>query len=393
MEKVKIGVLGAGRGRTMMEYCRKSDNAELVAVCDMRAESLEKVRETGAACYEDFDSFLRHDMDAVVLANYANEHAPFAIRCLEAGKHVISEVLPFQNMKEGVELIEAVERTGKLYAYAENYCYMAAPREMRKLMREGKLGEFEYAEGEYVHNCEPGWTGLTHGNDPAHWRNLMTSTFYCTHSIGPMIHISGQRPVRVSGFETPHNLRTMRMGAKGAPMAIEIVTLESGAILKSLHGVGPSRNSVWYSVYGSLGRVESGRESAGLGVDVLYASLDEYEGENAFRREVRCHPMDELSARAENNGHGGSDFYTMYNFCEKVLGREADVVDVYEACDMFLPGLFAYRSILAGGAPMEIPDLRDPAQREKWRNDTACTDPKAAGEMLWPNSVTPPRTK
>lgn len=46
--------------------------------------------------------------------------------------------------------------------------------------------------------------------------------------------------------------------------------------------------------------------------------------------------------RAKTYGHGGSDFYTMYNFVEKILGNsEADVIDVYEALDMFLPGLFA----------------------------------------------------
>ena len=51
---------------------------------------------------------------------------------------------------------------------------------------------------------------------------------------------------------------------------------------------------------------------------------------------------------------------------------------------MFLPGLFAYRSILAGGVPVDIPNLRDASQREKWRNDTACSDPKAAGDMYFP---------
>ncbi|MBR6915433.1 MAG: hypothetical protein IKN36_03665 [Clostridia bacterium] len=60
------------------------------------------------------------------------------------------------------------------------------------------------------------------------------------------------------------------------------------------------------------------------------------------------------------------------------------MIDVYEALDMFLPGLFAYRSILAGGIPMEIPDLRDPAVREKWRHDVACTDPDVAGDALLP---------
>lgn len=51
-------------------------------------------------------------MDAVVLANYANEHAPFAIKAMRAGKHVFSEVLPVQTIKEAVELIETIEETG-----------------------------------------------------------------------------------------------------------------------------------------------------------------------------------------------------------------------------------------------------------------------------------------
>jgi hypothetical protein len=77
----------------------------------------------------------------------------------------------------------------------------------------------------------------------------------------------------------------------------------------------------------------------------------------------------------------------MHCFVERLLGnRKADIIDVYEALDMFLPGLFAYRSILNGGKPMPIPDLRDKAQRELWRNDTACTDPRIAGDMLLPTT-------
>lgn len=53
---------------------------------------------------------------------------------------------------------------------------------------------------------------------------------------------------------------------------------------------------------------------------------------------------------------------------------------------MFLPGLFAHFSILDGSTPKEIPDLRDKKERDKWRNHTACTDPKAAGDMLLPTT-------
>ncbi|MBR5424028.1 MAG: GNAT family N-acetyltransferase [Clostridia bacterium] len=387
-QKIRVGVFGAGRGRTMMNYCRAAGSAALVAVCDKNTEMLEKITQDfggEVAVYTDFDAFLRHDMDLVVLANYANEHAPYAIRAMKAGKNVLSEVLPVQNLKEAVELIEAVESTGMLYAYAENYCYMPASKKMRELVREGKLGTFEYGEGEYMHNCEPGWHRLTNC-DPNHWRNTMSAFYYCTHSLGPLIHISGLRPVSVTGFEGPYNARMYRMGAKAGPFGVEMVTLENGAVLKSLHGVGPARNSIWYSVYGSKGRMESAREDAEAGgMGKLYVNLDENDGDNAFcAREQRTD--DGLSAIAENSGHGGSDYYVMHNVIEKLRGnRNCDVIDVYEALDMFLPGLFAYRSALAGGLPMEVPDLRDPAQREKWRNDTACTDPAAAGDMLQPS--------
>lgn len=116
-----------------------------------------------------------------MLANYANEHAPFAIRCLEKGLHVFSEVLPCQTMKEAVELIEAVEKSGKIYAYGENYCYMPAPHEMRRLYQENKIGEFQYGSGRIHHNCESIWPSITYGEED-HWRNNMYSTFYCTHS-------------------------------------------------------------------------------------------------------------------------------------------------------------------------------------------------------------------
>ena len=33
---------------------------------------------------------------------------------------------------------------------------------------------------------------------------------------------------------------------------------------------------------------------------------------------------------------------------------------------------------------MEIPNLRNKEEREKWRNDVACTDPEKAGDMLLP---------
>jgi len=395
-KKIRIGVVGVNRGGGMIYYCKCAKHAEVVAICDkwedglMRQKKVDSVdKSLHVTYYTDYDEFLTHDMDAVVLANYAHQHAPFAIKAMKAGKHVFSEVLPCQNMKEAVELIETVEETGKIYAYAENYCYMPGPYEMRRLYREGKIGEFEYAEGEYVHNCETIWPMITYG-ERDHWRNRNDySTFYCTHSLGPIIHMTGLRPVSVIGIEGVNTERISRYGYPGVNFGMELVTMENGGVVKSLHG-GLYKDSIWWTLYGSHGRMETARYDADMGGrERIYVNDEPYSGSYAREKADTYLPIKVLD-NSEEFGHGGSDFWSMWNFVEKILGNPvADTIDVYEAMDMFLPGLFAYRSILQGGVRMEIPNLRDKYVREQYRNDVACTDIEVAGEDVLPLSSHP----
>ena len=89
--------------------------------------------------------------------------------------------------------------------------------------------------------------------------------------------------------------------------------------------------------------------------------------------------------------HGGGDFYTMHYFLEKLLDRPggSEVIDVYQALDMALPGILGYKSILHGNQPFEVPDFRSPAAREAYRNDTWCTNPAIAGDSLFPRCSFP----
>ncbi len=391
MAKLKIGVFGAARGKTMMRVLWKHPDAELVAVCDRYRPLLDEVAalagEQGqtVAVYEDFETFLQHDMDAVVLANYATEHAPYAIRLLQSGRHVLSEVLPCETMAQAVALIEAVERTGKVYAYAENYCYMDRTFEMWRRYRRGDVGEITYGEGEYIHDCTSIWPQITYG-ERDHWRNRLHPFYYCTHSLGPLLTISGRRPVRVAGVATAPNLANYYngLGAMNGMAGIEMVTLDNGAVVKSIHG-GLKREpgSVNYEVYGTRGCMETQR----FGEELLNVYI---EGERACHGKLETYlPEKFVSAELATNfgTHGGSDFYATHFFIERILGRPdglAYTIDVYTAVDMGICGLLAYRSHLNGGAPVDVPDLRDPAQRAAWRNDHACTAPEVAGDQLLP---------
>ena len=207
---ITVGVVGVGRGRTFARGSEAATGLRLVALCDTWEERLEQerlelaARGTAVTNYTDYERFLGHDMDAVVLANHFHEHAPFAIAALRSGRHVMSECAACHTPAEGVALIRAVEETGRIYLFAENYPYMAYNQEMRRLYREGTVGTFLYGEGEYVHP-DSARTKLARSRGMDHWRNWIPATYYCTHSLAPVMYITDTRPVKVNGFVVPYS--------------------------------------------------------------------------------------------------------------------------------------------------------------------------------------------
>lgn len=389
MGKIKVGVFGAYRGMTMINVMAKHPDAQLVAICDKYTPLLDKCKKVAeeaggkVALHTDFETFFNEDMDAVVLANYATEHAPYAIRLLKSGRHVNSEVLPVDTLAQAVRLAEAVEESGKVYSYAENYCYFAATREMKRLYRRGDVGEFMHGEGEYVHDCEGIWPDITYG-DRYHWRNQVYSTYYCTHSIGPILTITGLRPVRVVGFENPNSAYMANVGSRMGTSGMILMQMENGATVKSLHGnLKRLPDSIWYSIYGDKGMMESDRWDGGVNRIHVFR-----EGDATARTATSYQPTLKVdpALASLSGGHGGSDFYTMHYFLQKLLGREGgdECIDIYTALDMALPGVLAYRSILQGNIPIEVPDFRDKAAREKFRYDNKTTSPNASPEDLLP---------
>ncbi|MDE2700568.1 MAG: gfo/Idh/MocA family oxidoreductase, partial [Gemmatimonadota bacterium] len=72
---IRVGVVGVGRGRSFMRAATPT-GMELVAICDTWEERLRpEGKALGVSTYVDYQAFLEHDMDAVVLANYFHEPA------------------------------------------------------------------------------------------------------------------------------------------------------------------------------------------------------------------------------------------------------------------------------------------------------------------------------
>ena len=148
--KIRLGIWGLGRGGTFMNAANAL-NYEIVAGCDYNPIIRDQFKEKcpDAFITDDEEEFLNTPMDAVLIATFFISHAEHTIRALEKGLHVMCEVTSFFTPAEGVKLVEAVERSGKVYNLLENYPFTRDNMYLAKLYREGFFGEFQYAEFEY----------------------------------------------------------------------------------------------------------------------------------------------------------------------------------------------------------------------------------------------------
>ena len=147
---IRIGVLGLGRGAALARLAQQA-GMELVAVCERDDRRRDRAATaSGAAAYRDVEPFLAHAMDAVILVNDFDQHAPIAIQALERGLSVLSETAACRTVAEGVALVEAAERSSGIYMFAENYPSMPVTREMRRRYAAGDIGEVRYAEADYL---------------------------------------------------------------------------------------------------------------------------------------------------------------------------------------------------------------------------------------------------
>jgi len=389
---IRVGVIGVGRG---LSYARGAGSAvgmELVALCDQWESKLKEIAPQfpRVAMYTEYDRFLEHDMDAVVLANYFHQHAPFAIKALNAGFHVLSETSACHTLGEAAALADAVEASGTIYMLAENYCFFAYNQEMRRLYRAREIGEMQLGECEYIHPDTEA-NRLARSVGMHHWRNWCPSTYYCTHALGPIMYITGTRPTAVNARSIDYmrdetQFNSVRQGDAGMTI---LCRMDSGANV-IVNGLLLRGHGTWYRIHGSRGVMENLRHGDRDMLRVAHDSFDLKSGESPekiYRPQFPCHA--DLAAVA---GHGGGDFFTNFFFAEAIRTRRQPFLDVFRGIDMSIAGIQAWKSVLDDGNTKPIPDFRKKSVRDHYRDENWSPFPEDAGPGQPPASIAGIRT-
>ncbi|MCX6030872.1 MAG: Gfo/Idh/MocA family oxidoreductase [Chloroflexi bacterium] len=394
---LKLAVVGGRRGASFNHaLARLKESVTFTAVCDLSEAMLASWRteHPDIQTFTSYDDLLeKADCDAVFICTPMLLHAGQSVKALEAGKHVLSEVVAAATLDECWQLVETVERTGRAYMLAENFCYMRPNMMVLNMVQGGVFGDVVYTEGAYIHDCRA--LSFTPNNELT-WRGELRRQFngnlYPTHSLGPVSQWLGinrrDRLVSTATWTTPAVAAAAYVRERLGPdhpgaangfwspgdSATTVIQTERGAVIVLRVDWASPRphNMTHYVVQGTSGAYLSGRhdkedplvwidgQSPGRSYDgkaqweSLWSYADRYE-----------HPQwRELGADATLSGHGGGDFFVLKAFCDAVQAGATPPIDVYDAVTWSAIVPLSIESVAKDNAPVAVPDF---ARRRKTR--------------------------
>ncbi len=189
MNPLKVGLIGVSRGSGTVAPFSIYPETKITTLCDLNEARLQDVAQhfqiPESGMYTDFDRFVDSDIDIVVVGTPIQLHAEQAIKAMEAGKHVMSEVTMAYTLEDCQRIIDTVKRTQKIYMMAENQTYQHYMRQWIDWIQGGRIGQVFYAETEYVHNIQH--LLINEKSGEAFWRITRPPIYYCSHSLGPVL--------------------------------------------------------------------------------------------------------------------------------------------------------------------------------------------------------------
>ena len=346
---LRAGVLGVGRGLSFVRVMQAMDGVNVMAVADMHSERVKTVcaEHNVPKGFATLEEMLAEDLDLVVVATPIAQHVEHSIQVLEAGVNVLSEIPVLATREEADRLIAAVEKSDALYMSSENCNYWAFVHSLRHLNERGDFGQIFAAEAEYIHAI-PGLRRDEHGNPT--WRASMLPIIYLTHSLGPVMWVTGQYPVEVVCLGTKEHFEP---GLTDIQMAVFRMTDDSVVRITCSFA-----NCHW----GNHRQVFMGTKAT---FDSGWIGKDEpkfrYAGEREFvvpdNLPLGTNFSDAPEAAALG-GHGTAEWYMLEDFFTAIRTGGPVPIDVYEGIMYSLPGICAAESAANGGRPVAIPQYQ-----------------------------------
>ncbi len=164
-DRLRLALLGAGgMGQGDTQTALKVPGVELVAAADIYDGRFREVAEKFGKAVQttrDYREILgRRDVDAVIVASPDHWHAQMAIDAMESGKDVYCEKPMMHSVDEGVRMLQAQKKTGRILQVGSQCVSSIVYEKARQLLASGALGQLNLIEG---------WTNRNSVMGALHW--------------------------------------------------------------------------------------------------------------------------------------------------------------------------------------------------------------------------------
>jgi len=209
-EIIRGAVIGYGAafnmGKAHASQINGTEGMQCVAVCDvdrMRTKAA-KADFPNITTYNSVRALLKKgDFDLAVVVLPHNMHAPVAVECLKAGKHVIVEKPMCITIAEATEMINTAKEKGLMLSVYHNRRWDGDFWTLLELVKSGVIGKVFHVEM---------WGG-GYGHPGKWWRadkKISGGAFYDwgAHYLDWLLHIIPSKMINVTGFFHPNRVWT-----------------------------------------------------------------------------------------------------------------------------------------------------------------------------------------
>ncbi len=390
IETVRIGFIGLGmRGSGAVNRYTFLENVEIVALCDVVPENVERSQQTlrdkgwpEADTYtgtEDWKKMCeRDDIDLIYVCTHWDLHTPIAVYAMEHGKHVATEVPAALTIEDCWKLVETAERTRKHCMQLENCNYDFFEIATLNMAQKGLFGEVVHTEGAYIHDLR--W--LNFDDSTGYWdmwrlKHLEKTdgNTYPTHGFGPISHIMNlHRGDKMShivsmssnqfgmtayakdkfGEESDYAKRKYQKGDINTSL---IKTVKGKTIMLQHDVTSPRPYSRLHTVSGTKGFAQK-YPNKGIALEPnAHSFLPKQQLDSLL--EVYTHPIvaDIQEKAKEVGGHGGMDFIMDYRLIYCLRNGLPLDQDVYDAAEWSSIIELSKVSVENQSMPVKVPDF------------------------------------
>ncbi|RJS87729.1 gfo/Idh/MocA family oxidoreductase [Candidatus Bathyarchaeota archaeon] len=253
---VRFGILGLGVGANRARLAAKTEDAELVCVCDLQEEKAKQIAgELNCEWTTRYDDMLRReDIDVIGVFTPSGTHCDYAIKAIQAGKDVFVTKPMDISLEKCDGAIEAARDAGVILAVDFQMRYDETARKMKLALDNGRLGRLilgdlrmkwyrsqEYYEGGYPH----GWRkrreteGGSAANQGVHFIDLLQ------WFMGPVKTVYGRSGTFAHNIETEDLSMALITFENDAWGSIVTTTASYPRLGSSIEITGDNGSIVW----------------------------------------------------------------------------------------------------------------------------------------------------